>query len=47
MVATETPICDFGWKAVDFNPTGVDGKAWSLADVRGPNGTLVMFICKS
>ena len=45
MVATETPICDFGRKAVDFSLPGVDGKTWSLADVRGPNGTLVMFIC--
>ena len=45
MVSTETPICDFGWKAVDFNLQGVDGKTYSLADVAGPNGTLVMFIC--
>jgi peroxiredoxin len=45
MVSLQTPICDFGWKAPDFNLLGVDGKSWSLADVRGPNGTLVMFIC--
>jgi peroxiredoxin len=38
-------ICDFGWKARDFALTGVDGKTWSLADVRGPNGTVVVFIC--
>jgi peroxiredoxin len=38
-------ICDFGWKARDFSLSGVDGKAWSLAGVRGPQGTLVMFIC--
>lgn len=41
----ETPVCDFGWKAIDFNLPGVDGKSYSLADVRGENGTLVMFIC--
>ncbi|MHA1599095.1 MAG: redoxin domain-containing protein, partial [Alphaproteobacteria bacterium] len=45
MVSLETPICDFGWKAIDFKLEGVDGKTWSLDDVRGPNGTLVMFIC--
>ncbi len=41
----QTPICDFGWKAVDFSLKGIDGKTYNLADVRGPNGTLVMFIC--
>ena len=45
MVATETKICDFGWKAVDFDLPGVDGKRHSLASARGPNGLLVMFIC--
>jgi peroxiredoxin len=41
----ETPVCDFGWKAVDFSLPGVDGKPYSLQDVAGPNGLLVMFIC--
>ncbi len=45
MVRMETPICDFGWKAVDFALSGVDGKTYSLRDVAGPNGLLVMFIC--
>ncbi len=45
MVRMETPICDFGWKAVDFDLPGVDGRRYSLADVAGPNGLLVMFIC--
>jgi peroxiredoxin len=44
-MAEQTPICDFGWKAVDFSLKGIDGKTYGLADVRGPNGTLVMFIC--
>jgi peroxiredoxin len=41
----QTPICDFGWKAVDFDLPGIDGKNHSLAQVRGPKGALVMFIC--
>lgn len=45
MGAMETPICDFGWKAPDFSLPGIDGKTYSLDDVRGENGTLVMFIC--
>jgi len=45
MVRMETPVCDFGWKAVDFTLPGVDGKTYSLKDVAGPNGLLVMFIC--
>jgi peroxiredoxin len=45
MVRMETPICDFGWKAPDFSLPGVDGKTYSLRDLTGPNGLLVMFIC--
>lgn len=45
MVSLQTPVCDFGWKAPDFDLPGVDGKRHSLADACGPNGLLVMFIC--
>lgn len=45
MVSLQTPVCDFGWKAPDFELEGADGKNWSLANVRGSKGTLVMFIC--
>ncbi|WP_131111799.1 thioredoxin family protein [Sulfuricystis thermophila] len=45
MVSTPTPVCDFGWKAVDFDLPGVDGRRYTLDTVRGPNGLLVMFIC--
>ena len=44
-MAAETPICDFGWKAVDFGLKGTDGRTHTLSDVRGENGTLVMFLC--
>jgi peroxiredoxin len=45
MASTGTNICDFGWKARDFALKGVDGKTYALADVRGPKGTLIAFIC--
>jgi peroxiredoxin len=45
MVSLQTPVCDFGWKAPDFDLPGVDGKRYSLANAAGPNGLLVMFIC--
>jgi peroxiredoxin len=45
MVSLQPPICDFGWKARDFDLPGVDGKRYNLANARGRNGLLVMFIC--
>jgi peroxiredoxin len=45
MVSLETPVCDFGLAAPDFNLLGVDGKQWTLQECRGGNGLLVMFIC--
>ncbi|MFP4154603.1 MAG: thioredoxin family protein [Halothiobacillaceae bacterium] len=45
MVRTETPVCDFDRPAPDFRLPGVDGRDWTLQEVRGPNGLLVMFIC--
>jgi peroxiredoxin len=44
-VAEQTPICNFGWKAPSFSLTGVDGKTCSLDELKGKNGTLVVFIC--
>ena len=45
MVSLQTPVCDFGRKAVDFDLPGVDGRRYRLAEARGPKGLLVMFIC--
>jgi peroxiredoxin len=45
MALGKTNICDFGRKAPDFKLKGVDGKSYTLADVRGPKGTVVVFIC--
>lgn len=45
MVFLETPICDFGKKAVDFILPGIDGRTWSLQQCMGEKGLLIMFIC--
>jgi peroxiredoxin len=34
-----------GWKANDYALQGIDGKTYSFANIRGPKGTLVAFIC--
>lgn len=44
-MAAATPVCAFGWKAPDFSLPATDGRTLSLTHVRGPQGTLVMFIC--
>ena len=45
MALTKTPICNFGEKAKDFNLKSIENKQLSLKNVRGENGTLIMFIC--
>ena len=41
----QTPICDFGQKAYDFELKSTENKFLSLNDIKGENGTLIMFIC--
>jgi peroxiredoxin len=45
MVSLQPPVCDFGWKAREFDLPGVDGKRHTLESAMGKNGLLVMFIC--
>ena len=45
MTLTKTPICDFGKKADFFELKSTDNKLINLNDVKGKNGTLIMFIC--
>ena len=44
-MAATPPVCDFGWKAVDFSLKGIDGKQYGLADLVGPKGLLIVFMC--
>mgnify|MGYP000877255699 FL=1 len=41
----QTPICDFGLNAIDFKLKSINGELLTLYDVKGDNGTLIMFIC--
>jgi peroxiredoxin len=41
----QTPICDFGKKGLLFELKSTDNKIISLDDIKGENGTLIMFIC--
>ncbi len=44
-MAVSPPVCDFGWKAPGFRLPGVDGRTYGFADVAGPKGTLIIFMC--
>ena len=45
MSLTKTPICDFGKKAEDFKLKSINNELVSLDNIKGTNGTLIMFIC--
>ena len=45
MSLTETPICNFGENSKQFNLLSTENKKISLEDIKGENGTLIMFIC--
>ena len=45
MALLETPVCNFGEKAKDFTLSSIENKKVSLSDIKGINGTLIMFIC--
>tara|TARA_B110000037_G_scaffold1384_1_gene1538 strand:- start:535 stop:1089 length:555 start_codon:yes stop_codon:yes gene_type:complete len=41
----KTPICDFGQAAKSFELKSTNNEIIKLNDVKGENGTLIMFIC--
>jgi len=45
MAVTSDLTHPFGWKAEEFSLPGTDGKEYSLGDLRGPRGLLLVFIC--
>ena len=45
MALTKTPICEFGKKAEDFKLKSINYELISLENIKGKNGTLIMFIC--
>jgi peroxiredoxin len=44
-MAVSPPVCDFGAPWHDFTLPGTDGQDHTLAEIKGPRGTLIMFIC--
>lgn len=45
MPAIETPPVELNWKAPNFHLKATNDKFYSLSNVRGEEGLLVMFIC--
>lgn len=45
MAALQTPEAEIGMTAPEFNLKGTDGKIYSLNDIKGEKGLLIMFIC--
>jgi peroxiredoxin len=41
----KTPICDFGQAAKSFELKSTNNEIIKLDDIKGENGTLIMFIC--
>ena len=44
-MSIKTPICDFGQEARNFELKSTNNEIIKLNDIKGKNGTLIMFIC--
>lgn len=38
-------VCDFGWSAPAFKLPATDGNLYTLEDVKGENGAVIVFMC--
>ena len=45
MSLTKTPVCNFGDKIINFSLKSTENENIKLSDIKGPRGTLVIFIC--
>lgn len=45
MVALSTPSAQENFHAIDFKLKGTDNRFYSLRDIQGDKGTIIMFIC--
>jgi peroxiredoxin len=44
-MAAIPPVCNFGEKAHEFELPATDGRTYRLADLKGPKGTVIVFMC--
>lgn len=44
-MAATPPVCDFDLPAPDFTLPATDGQTYRMADIAGPKGMLIVFIC--
>ena len=44
-MAAIPPVCNFGEPAHPFTLPATDGRTYSLADLKGPKGTVIVFMC--
>ena len=44
-MAVKSEICNFGWNAIDFKLLSIDDNYYSLNELKGKKGLLIMFIC--
>jgi peroxiredoxin len=45
MTAASPPLIDFGWRAPDFHLADTRGRVWSLKELRGASGLVLVFMC--
>ena len=45
MTAASPPLVNFGWRAADFHLSDTKGRIWTLGNLRGSKGLVLVFIC--